>query len=137
MIKFYVPLLVPIFVCVGKSDKSTTECERTCQGCRNGRFGKTVVLLSPAENRRKFCYCILPTETRDFAPQPPEIDENDEMAGHPDKMTVCQKHRFSATKMTGRPGQVSTTFCFSALFWSFPPKTPPHLGIGNSHKRVP
>ena len=30
-----------------------------------------------------------------------------------------------------------TTFCFSALFWSFPPKTPPHLGIENSHKRMP
>ena len=25
------------------------------------------------------------------------------------------------------PGE--TTFCFSVLFWSFPPKTPPHLGI--------
>ena len=25
---------------------------------------------------------------------------------------------------------------FSTLFWSFPPKTPPHLGIENSHKRV-
>ena len=32
---------------------------------------------------------------------------------------------------------MSTTFCFSALFWSFPPKTPPHLGIENSHKGVP
>ena len=31
----------------------------------------------------------------DFAPQTPEIDENDENGGcHPDKMTVCQKHRF-------------------------------------------
>ena len=33
--------------------------------------------------------------------------------------------------------QVSTTFCFSTPFWSFPPKTPLHLGIENSHKRVP
>ena len=37
----------------------------------------------------------MPTETRDFAPRTPEIDENDENGGcHPSKMTVCQKHRF-------------------------------------------
>ena len=37
----------------------------------------------------------LPTKTRDFAPPTPEIDENDENGGcYPDKMAVCQKHRF-------------------------------------------
>ena len=70
------------------------------QGCRNGRFGKRSFCPLPKtggfdENWRKFWYCILPTKTRDFAPQTPEIDENDENGGcHPSKMTVCQKHRF-------------------------------------------
>ena len=54
---------------------------------------------------------------------------------------MVRKHSFRRPgwpddQVTGR-NQVSTTFCFSALFWSFPPKTPPHLGIENSHKRVP
>ena len=46
-----------------------------------------------------------------------------------------QQPRWPDDQVTGR-NRVSTTFCFSALFWSFPPKTPPHLGIENSHKRV-
>ena len=47
----------------------------------------------------------------------------------------------SATKMTGRPGHWSEPGEYNILFlgsiWSFPPKTPPHLGVENSHKRVP
>ena len=49
---------------------------------------------------------------------------------------IPRRPRWPDDPVTGR-NQVSTTFCFSALFWSFPPKTPPHLGIENSHKRVP
>ena len=48
---------------------------------------------------------------------------------------VDRRPRWPDDQVTGR-NQVSTTFCFSALFWSFPPKTPPHLGKENSHKRV-
>ena len=50
--------------------------------------------------------------------------------------SVGRRPRWPDDQVTGR-NQVSTTCCFSVLFWSFPPKTPPHLGVENSHKRVP
>ena len=38
---------------------------------------------------------ILPTKTRDFAPQTPELEENDGDGGrHPSKITVCRTHCF-------------------------------------------
>ena len=52
------------------------------------------------------------------------------------RKALPRRPRWPDDQVTGR-NQVSTTLCFSTLFWSFPPKTPPHLGIENSHKRVP
>ena len=54
------------------------------------------MFLSPAETGGfdeigdNFDIAFYPPKTRAFAPQTPEIDENEE--NHPGKMTVCQKH---------------------------------------------
>ena len=37
---------------------------------------------------------------------------------------LTRRPRWPDDQVNGR-NQVSTTYCFSALFWSFPPKTPP------------
>ena len=67
----------------------------------NGRFvpcRKQPVLTKTGETSD---IAFHPPKTRDFAPQTPEIDENDEHGGcHPDKMTVCQKHRFDNLDMS-------------------------------------
>ena len=46
-------------------------------------------------------------KTRDFVPQAPEIDKNDENGGcHPGKMTVCQKHRFDNPDKQGESSKL-------------------------------
>ena len=74
------------------------------------RVVETVVLENgrfvPAKNRWfwwKLAEILILHSThknKGFCPQTPEIDENDENGGcHPDKMTVCQKHRFDNPDM--------------------------------------
>ena len=83
------------------------------------RVVETVVLengvLSSAENRwfwRKLGYCVLPTKTKEFAPQAPDIDENDENGRcHPDKVTFCQKHCFD------NPEKSTFSGTHQSLFW--------------------
>ena len=77
----------------------------------NGRFApcrKQVVLTKIGENSDVALY---PPKTRDFAPQAPEIDENDENGGcHPGKMTVCQKHCFDNPDMKASPLKLNPLF---------------------------
>ena len=73
--------------------------ESVRSGLSKRSFWKTVVLPLPKtggfdEKWRKSDIAFY-HKNKDFSPQTPKIDENDENGGcHPDKMTVCQKHRF-------------------------------------------
>ena len=71
------------------------------QGCRNGRLENgvfvpcqiLVVLTKVGEDSDS----AFDPQNQGFAPQTPEIDDNDKNGGcHPRKMTVCQKHRFDS-----------------------------------------